>query len=76
MLSLDSSRSHEEMSLKMIDHIVDEHNIEIDSDILKKAKVISLLNGHSLFLVFLFPSSHSGSRLFWLVYPFKYSSDH
>ncbi|KAM7464614.1 hypothetical protein LguiA_032735 [Lonicera macranthoides] len=30
--------SHEEMSLKMIDHIVDEHNIEIDPEILKKAK--------------------------------------
>ncbi|KAL8157104.1 uncharacterized protein LOC141672329 isoform X1 [Apium graveolens] len=30
--------SHEEMSLKMIDYIVDEHNIEIDSDVLKKVK--------------------------------------
>lgn len=30
--------SHEEMSLKMIDYIVDEHNIEIDSDVQKKVK--------------------------------------
>uniref|UniRef100_A0A166E918 HD domain-containing protein n=1 Tax=Daucus carota subsp. sativus TaxID=79200 RepID=A0A166E918_DAUCS len=30
--------SHEQMSLKMIDYIVDEHNIEIDPDILKKLK--------------------------------------
>ncbi|KAH6826762.1 HD domain-containing metal-dependent phosphohydrolase family protein [Perilla frutescens var. hirtella] len=30
--------SHEEMSLKMIDYIVDEHNIDIPSDILKKVK--------------------------------------
>lgn len=27
------------MSLKMIDYIVDEHNIEIDSESLKKVKV-------------------------------------
>ncbi|XP_034696131.1 deoxynucleoside triphosphate triphosphohydrolase SAMHD1 homolog isoform X4 [Vitis riparia] len=33
-----SKWSHEEMSLKMIDHIVDEHNIEIDSESLKKTK--------------------------------------
>ncbi|XP_057947916.1 uncharacterized protein LOC131143690 [Malania oleifera] len=30
--------SHEEMSLKMIDYIVDEHNIEIDPERLKKVK--------------------------------------
>ncbi|KAK2977765.1 hypothetical protein RJ640_016154 [Escallonia rubra] len=30
--------SHEEMSLKMIDYIVDEHNIEIGSDCLMKVK--------------------------------------
>lgn len=35
----DVCRSHEEMSLKMIDYIVDEHNIDIDSEILKKVKV-------------------------------------
>lgn len=33
-------RSHEEMSLKMIDYIVDEHNIDIDSESLKKVKVL------------------------------------
>lgn len=31
------------MSLKMIDYIVDEHNIEIDPDILKKLKVNSFV---------------------------------
>ncbi|KAK2374535.1 hypothetical protein P8452_47127 [Trifolium repens] len=30
--------SHEEMSEKMIDHIVDEHNIDLDSQLLKKVK--------------------------------------
>ncbi|KAL8519031.1 hypothetical protein ACS0TY_010103 [Phlomoides rotata] len=30
--------SHEEMSLKMIDYIVDEHNIDIESESLKKVK--------------------------------------
>ncbi|KAG8366142.1 hypothetical protein BUALT_Bualt17G0045200 [Buddleja alternifolia] len=30
--------SHEEMSLKMIDYIVDEHNIDIDSESLRKVK--------------------------------------
>ncbi|XP_047953110.1 deoxynucleoside triphosphate triphosphohydrolase SAMHD1 homolog isoform X1 [Salvia hispanica] len=35
----DVCRSHEEMSLKMIDYIVDEHNIDIDSDFLKRVKV-------------------------------------
>ncbi|KAL3835566.1 hypothetical protein ACJIZ3_010302 [Penstemon smallii] len=30
--------SHEEMSLKMIDFVVDEHNIDIDSESLKKVK--------------------------------------
>ncbi|XP_059649018.1 uncharacterized protein LOC132294975 isoform X2 [Cornus florida] len=30
--------SHEEMSIKMIDHIVDEHNIEIDPGSLKKVQ--------------------------------------
>lgn len=74
MLSLVSSRSHEEMSLKMIDHIVDEHNIEIDSEILKKAKVTSLLNRHSD-ISFYFSSSRSVSALIWLKYPFKYSSN-
>ncbi|KAL8123373.1 hypothetical protein AgCh_011374 [Apium graveolens] len=31
--------SHEQMSSKMIDYIVDEHNIEIESDVQKKVKV-------------------------------------
>ncbi|KAK4261303.1 hypothetical protein QN277_004322 [Acacia crassicarpa] len=30
--------SHEEMSVKMIDYMVDEHNIDMDPEILKKAK--------------------------------------
>ena len=32
-------RSHEDMSVRMIDYIVDEHNIDIDVGVLKKAKV-------------------------------------
>ncbi|KAF6164313.1 hypothetical protein GIB67_029196 [Kingdonia uniflora] len=34
--------SHEEMSVKMVDYIVDEHCIEIDSDSLKKVKEMIL----------------------------------
>ncbi|XP_073059282.1 uncharacterized protein [Primulina eburnea] len=34
----DLTWSHEEMSLKMIDYVVDEHNIDIESDSLKKVK--------------------------------------
>ncbi|CAJ2647576.1 unnamed protein product [Trifolium pratense] len=30
--------SHEEMSMKMIDHIVDEHHIDLDSQLLQKVK--------------------------------------
>ncbi|XP_057984214.1 uncharacterized protein LOC131168637 [Malania oleifera] len=30
--------SHEQMSTKMVDHIVDEHHIEIDSEIIKRVK--------------------------------------
>ncbi|KAK7252371.1 hypothetical protein RIF29_36265 [Crotalaria pallida] len=33
-----STWSHEEMSVKMIDHIVDKHNIEIDDELIKKVK--------------------------------------
>ncbi|KAK3017185.1 hypothetical protein RJ639_007128 [Escallonia herrerae] len=36
---LSFKRSHEEMSLKMIDYIVDGHNIEIGSDCPMKKKV-------------------------------------
>ncbi|XP_011086556.1 deoxynucleoside triphosphate triphosphohydrolase SAMHD1 homolog isoform X2 [Sesamum indicum] len=41
--------SHEEMSLKMIDHVVDEHNIDIDSESLKRVKemIIASENGTS-----------------------------
>ncbi|KAI3467516.1 hypothetical protein Pfo_024179 [Paulownia fortunei] len=41
--------SHEEMSLKMIDYVVDEHNIEIDPESLKKVKelIIASENGTS-----------------------------
>ncbi|KAI4328272.1 hypothetical protein L6164_020639 [Bauhinia variegata] len=33
-----SKWSHEDMSMKMIDYIVDQHNIDIDLDTLKKVK--------------------------------------
>ncbi|KAK6139225.1 hypothetical protein DH2020_027033 [Rehmannia glutinosa] len=41
--------SHEEMSLKMIDYVVDEHSIDIDSESLKKVKelIIASENGAS-----------------------------
>ncbi|KAK3223298.1 hypothetical protein Dsin_010323 [Dipteronia sinensis] len=40
---LNGSRwSHEDMSIKMIDYIVDEHNIEIDSENLKRVKEMIL----------------------------------
>lgn len=32
-------RSHEQMSVDMVDYIVDEHAIDIDSDTVKKVKV-------------------------------------
>ncbi|KAI9169782.1 hypothetical protein LWI28_017605 [Acer negundo] len=45
---LNGSRwSHEDMSLKMIDYIVDEHNIEIDSENLKKVKEMILASDAS-----------------------------
>ncbi|KDO66224.1 hypothetical protein CISIN_1g030373mg [Citrus sinensis] len=31
--------SHEQMSLKMVDHIVDEHHIDLDFEMIKKVKV-------------------------------------
>lgn len=34
-----NSRSHEQMSVDMVDHIVDEHHIEIESEALKRVKV-------------------------------------
>ena len=40
------------MSVKVIDHIVDEHHIEIDSEMIKKAKV-SWLSKPSISTVFL-----------------------
>ncbi|KAL0421358.1 UNVERIFIED_CONTAM: Deoxynucleoside triphosphate triphosphohydrolase SAMHD1 [Sesamum latifolium] len=42
-------RSHEEMSMKMIDHVVDEHNIDIDSESLTRVKemIIASENGTS-----------------------------
>ncbi|KAM7280229.1 hypothetical protein ACFE04_007363 [Oxalis oulophora] len=33
-----SKWSHEEMSVKMVDHIVDEHNIDIEPDMIKRVK--------------------------------------
>lgn len=32
-------RSHEEMSVEMVDHIVDEHHIDIDVETIKRVKV-------------------------------------
>ncbi|KAG5062058.1 hypothetical protein JHK85_003241 [Glycine max] len=43
-----STWSHEEMSVKMIDHIVDQHKIDLDSELLKKVKeMITSSPGHS-----------------------------
>ena len=46
------SRSHEDMSLKMIDFIADTHYIDIEPECLKKTKVVSFFFFKSL-LVFL-----------------------
>ncbi|KAK2661798.1 hypothetical protein Ddye_000372 [Dipteronia dyeriana] len=37
-----SKWSHEEMSVKMVDHIVDEHHIDVDSEMIKKVKEMIL----------------------------------
>ncbi|CAM8973543.1 unnamed protein product [Rhodiola kirilowii] len=42
-----SKWSHEEMSVKMVDYIVDEHHIEIDSDTLRKVKDMILAASES-----------------------------
>ncbi|KAK2636446.1 hypothetical protein Ddye_031238 [Dipteronia dyeriana] len=42
-----SQWSHEDMSIKMIDYIVDEHNIEIDSENLKRVKEMILASDAS-----------------------------
>jgi hypothetical protein len=39
VIILKISRHHEDMSVKMVDYIVDEHNIEIDPECLQKVKV-------------------------------------
>ncbi|XP_062152541.1 uncharacterized protein LOC133860899 [Alnus glutinosa] len=39
---LDGHWSHEEMSVKLIDHIVDDHHIEINSEMIKKVKEMIL----------------------------------
>lgn len=39
--------SHEDMSLKMIDHIVSAHHIDIDSENLKKVKEMIASSGHA-----------------------------
>lgn len=36
------SRSHEDMSVKMVDHIVNQHHIDIDPQMIKRVKVSSL----------------------------------
>lgn len=43
------------MSVEMVDHIVDEHNIEIESDTIKRVKVrkfVRLINHEFLFFPF------------------------
>ncbi|PWA99018.1 HD domain-containing metal-dependent phosphohydrolase family protein [Artemisia annua] len=42
-----STWSHEDMSLKMIDYMVDEHNIDIDSGCLKKVKEMIIASSHT-----------------------------
>uniref|UniRef100_A0A7N0ZW44 HD domain-containing protein n=1 Tax=Kalanchoe fedtschenkoi TaxID=63787 RepID=A0A7N0ZW44_KALFE len=42
-----SKWSHEEMSVKMVDHIVDEHHIDIESETLKKVKEMILAGSES-----------------------------
>lgn len=32
-------RSHEQMSVNMVDYIVDEHHIDVDSEMIKRVKV-------------------------------------
>ncbi|XP_021866599.1 uncharacterized protein [Spinacia oleracea] len=45
---LDGSKwCHEEMSVKMIDHIVDEHHVDIDSAIIKRVKEMILASSES-----------------------------
>jgi hypothetical protein len=34
------TRSHEQMSTKMVDHIVDKHHLDVDSEMMRKVKVI------------------------------------
>lgn len=44
-----SNWHHEEMSVKIVDHIVDEHNIDIDPEMVKKVKEMILASSeHSL----------------------------
>ncbi|MCL7029583.1 hypothetical protein MKW94_028166, partial [Papaver nudicaule] len=40
--------SHEEMSVKMVDYIVDEHSIDINPDSLKRVKEMILASSHSV----------------------------
>ncbi|KAI6671270.1 hypothetical protein NL676_006155 [Syzygium grande] len=45
----DSNWHHEEMSVKIVDHIVDEHNIDIDPEMVKNVKEMILASSeHSL----------------------------
>ncbi|XP_027187416.1 uncharacterized protein [Cicer arietinum] len=41
-----STWSHEEMSEKMVDHIVDQHNIDLDPQLLKKVKEMITSSSH------------------------------
>ncbi|CAK7329305.1 unnamed protein product [Dovyalis caffra] len=43
----DTKWSHEQMSTKMVDHIVDKHNIDIDSEMMRKVKEMILASSGS-----------------------------
>lgn len=53
------SRSHEQMSVKIIDHIVNEHCIDIDQEMIKRVKVTTCT---SVFNVFIWPFKWSNSN--------------
>lgn len=46
------SRHHEEMSVKIVDHIVDEHNIDIDPEMVKNVKVCCFYWRHLFYDIF------------------------
>lgn len=52
MIQKSKQASHEEMSLQMIDYIVDEHNIDIDSGLLKKVKEMIIASSENAPAIF------------------------